>query len=318
MGACGSHEVIEFTGKINYPKKKQGSTNSNSCSAKSEGDYLLSSKIANRGDINLKYKIQHEFIGKGSSGIVSRGTDANGKEYAIKTINRLTLVFPESLVKEVEISLSLNHPHIIKYYEVYEDLKSVSVVMDLVEGGDLFDYILNQPDGKLSEENSLDMLIQILETLHYLHEEKKIAHRDIKPENFLVSEKEGKGYIKLIDFGFADYIKEGGKFKDYLGTPAYQAPEIINKEPYDEKVDIWSTGVLFFNMLTGCQPFNSNDYIPIEEQITDKSIPFDAIENDRLRELCVSLLERDPGVRYSAKRALATAYEIRDELKNKK
>ena len=258
--------------------------------------------------------MSNEFLGRGASGIVSEGTDANGHKYAIKTINKLSLKYPDVLVKEVEISMSLHHPHIITYHEVYEDLKSVSVVMDLAEGGDLFDFILKSPEGKLDDEVTLDLIIQILETMKYLHNDMKICHRDIKPENFLITIENSKPEIKLIDFGFATYIREDKKMNDYLGTPAYTAPEMISREPYDEKVDLWSIGILLFNMLTGCQPFSSDSYVPLEEQVCNKIIPFEAIDNKYLRTLCYNLLERDPSQRYSAQRALSYAYDIRRKM----
>ena len=210
--------------------------------------------------------------------------------------------------------MSLNHPHIIKYYEVYEDLKTVSVVMDLAEGGDLFDFILKGDDGRLDDDTSLNLIIQILETIDYLHNTKQVCHRDIKPENFLITIDNSEPNIKLIDFGFATYLN-GTLMNDFLGTQQYTAPEILNRELYSEKVDIWSVGVLLFNMITGCQPFTTDSNIPIEEQILSKEIPFEAIENEGLQKLCRGLLERNPEKRFDAKKALDTAVELRDRTK---
>ena len=325
MGVCNSTNekpnkpnVVQIKVKKNKKDSSSSQTKTSISTKDKLSDYIIPSNLSIRSPLSQKYKLSNEFLGRGASGIVSEGTDQSGQKYAIKTINKLSLKSIEVLVKEVEISLSLNHPHIIKYYEVYEDLKSVSVVMDLAEGGDLFDFILKSPDGRLSDEVTLELMIQILETMDYLHNEKKICHRDIKPENFLIIIEDSKPNIKLIDFGFATYLKEGVAMNDYLGTPQYTAPEIINREPYDEKVDLWSIGILLFNMLTGCQPFTSESYVPIEEQVCSKIIPFEAIENRHLKNLCYNLLERDPSQRYNAKRALNYAYEIRDIFQKEK
>ena len=252
-------------------------------------------------------------MGEGATGTVCEGIDKEGNHFAIKRINKMKIRDRNILYNEATISLKVDHPHIIKTYEVYEDLKTVSFIMDIIDGGDLFDFITKSPEGKLTDENALNLLIQVLETLYYLHDEMNICHRDIKPENFLVEILDnGETNLKLIDFGFACEIKDN--LKDYLGTPTYTAPEIIKREFYNEKVDILSTGILFFNMLTGCQPYNSNDYIPLDEQVLNKSIPFSKIENDKLKQLCKKLLVKDPIKRLSAKESLEKAYDLRDEI----
>ena len=316
MGICNSSsEKDNKPRKINVKKNcNQSSSTKVSESNKDKDDYILSSQLAIHSPLSNKYTISSEYIGKGASGVVSEAFDKFNQRYAIKTINKLSVKFIEVLVKEVEISMSLNHPHIIKYYEVYEDLKTVSVVMDLAEGGDLFDFILKGDGGRLDDDTSLNLIIQILETIDYLHNTKKVCHRDIKPENFLITINNSEPNIKLIDFGFATYL-DGTLMNDFLGTQQYTAPEILNRELYSEKVDIWSVGVLLFNMITGCQPFTTDSNIPIEEQILSKEIPFEAIENEGLQKLCRGLLERNPEKRFDAKKALDTAVELRDRTK---
>ena len=278
-----------------------------------EGDYIVPEHLANHNDINKKYKLSKGVVGEGATGVVCEGVDKTGNQYAVKRINKMKIKDRKILYNEATISLKLDHRHIIKTYEVYEDLKTVSFIMDLINGGDLFDYITQSPEGKLTEEDSLNLLIQVLETLYYLHEEMNICHRDIKPENFLVQILDnGQPYLKLIDFGFACEIKPN--LKDYLGTPTYTAPEIIMRVEYNEKVDIWSTGILFYNMLTGCQPYNSNDFISLDEQVLNKSIPFSKIQNYQLRDLCKKLCNKNPIKRVNAKEALEIAYDIRDEI----
>ena len=305
MGSCNTVNEKENSNKIIKANihQEQGI----------EGDYIVPEKLANHNDINKKYKLSNAVVGEGATGTVCEGVDKEGNHFAVKRINKMKLKDRKILYNEATISLKVDHPHIIKTYEVFEDLKTVSFIMDLVDGGDLFDFITQSPDGKLTDEDSLNLLIQVLETLDYLHEEMNVCHRDIKPENFLVQVlDDGEPNLKLIDFGFACEIKPG--LRDYLGTPTYTAPEIIMRDEYDEKVDIWSTGILLFNMLTGCQPYNSNDYIPLDEQVLNKSIPFSKIENEQLKKLCKKLCNKDPVKRVSAREALELAYDIREEI----
>ncbi len=305
MGSCGStNEKDNKTRVIRVNRRPDKGV---------EGDYIVPENLANHNDINKKYKLSNAVMGEGATGTVCEGIDKEGNHFAIKRINKMKIKDRNILYNEATISLKVDHPHIIKTYEVYEDLKTVSFIMDIIDGGDLFDFITKSPEGKLTDENALNLLIQVLETLYYLHDEMNICHRDIKPENFLVEILDnGETNLKLIDFGFACEIKDN--LKDYLGTPTYIAPEIIKREFYNEKVDIWSTGILFFNMLTGCQPYNSNDYIPLDEQVLNKSIPFGKIENDKLKNLCKKLLVKDPIKRLSAKESLEKAYDLRDEI----
>ena len=305
MGSCNTVNEKENSNKIIKANihQEQGI----------EGDYIVPEKLANHNDINKKYKLSNAVVGEGATGTVCEGVDKEGNHFAVKRINKMKLKDRKILYNEATISLKVDHPHIIKTYEVFEDLKTVSFIMDLVDGGDLFDFITQSPDGKLTDEDSLNLLIQVLETLDYLHEEMNVCHRDIKPENFLVQVLDnGEPNLKLIDFGFACEIKPG--LRDYLGTPTYTAPEIIMRDEYDEKVDIWSTGILLFNMLTGCQPYNSNDYVPLDEQVLNKSIPFSKIENEQLKKLCKKLCVKDPVKRVSAREALELAYDIREEI----
>ena len=220
------------------------------------------------------------------------------------------------MTEEVEISKIVNNKNIIKTYEIFEDEKTISFVMDLIEGGDLFEYILNSENGKINEKQTINLLIQILETISYLHYDLKIVHRDLKPENFLVEINDiNNPIIKLIDFGFACHIPKSGYMNSFFGSPIYTAPEIIQKWSYSEKVDLWSIGVILFNMITGCQPFNvEGDDDDIDKEVLEKDVQFEVIDNENIRNLCIKLMEKNPANRINAKKALEEAIEIRDNL----
>ena len=266
-------------------------------------------------NINNDYIISERILGKGATGIVREAEDKNGNKYAIKTVWKSDIEQNECFKKEIDITLEVNHETIVKCIDIYEDNTTIHLVLEEITGGDLFDYIIHSNGRKLSEEEAMDYLLQMLEGLHYLHSELKIVHRDIKPENFLIynesakkdnintDEKiviKNKNKIKLIDFGFATYCREGETMTEQLGTPQYAAPEIFEQKPYTSKVDIWSVGVVLYNMINGTQPFASRDIEKIKDQVLHKEINFDGFKNKQLIELCKNLLERDPDKRYTA------------------
>ena len=276
-------------------------------------DYLLEESI--KLPLNSKYKLSNKNIGKGAFGKVLIGEDLKGKKYAIKILKKIKIINGQLLSNEVRIGTKLNHPHILGIKEIYEDKRNISFVMDYINGGTLFNYIISSPCGRLDTEITIDIIIQILETLDYLHNVVKICHRDIKPDNFLISFNElNKPFIKLIDFGLAQEIKKGEKFRGKFGTKIYMAPEIIKKLPYTEKVDMWSTGILLFNMETGCDPFNTDNEDNIEYQILNMRIKFETILNEDVRYLCMNLLEKNPIKRIDAKNALIMAKNILNKL----
>jgi serine/threonine protein kinase len=279
-----------------------------------ENDYLLPEGLAKRCDLSKFYKISEKIIGEGASGQVCIGEKDNQK-YAIKRIRKDKIKMPNQIILEVKISLNIKHRNIMNYIEIYEDLKFINCVMELAEGGDLFDFILNHPLGHLPDDISISLMIQIFEVLEYLHKEKKIIHRDLKPENFLVYiDETNNPILKLIDFGLATYIPDDNKkINEIVGTRAYSAPEIIEKCGYSEKIDEWAAGVIMFNMLTGYEPFVGKTASQLKDSIRFSRINFDLIKNEELRELDKKLLNRFVQKRLSAQEALEEIINIKNE-----
>ena len=284
----------------------------NSFSEKS-GNYLLPQRLCKRDDIEKYYHLTQKILGKGVSGQVCIG-QKDGKNYAIKRISKTNLNHGSLLVTEADISMQIKHENIMTYYEIFEDAQYISFVMDLGEGGDLFDFISGCPLGYLPADIILELLIQIFSVVDYLHTDKKIAHRDLKPENFMIKiDYNNKPQVKLIDFGMAAYIIKDKKYKVFLGTRAYAAPEIFSGDGYDERVDEWAIGVILFNMLTGFEPFQGESKSELVESINNQQIRFDIIKDYDLRELDQKLLERDVNKRITAKEALKFVQSLKFE-----
>lgn len=160
-------------------------------------------------------------------------------------------------MNEVEIMKHMDHPHIVKVYEFFENENHIFIVMELLENGELFDKIKQAQH--FSESQAKKSIREILEAVNYLHK-KKIVHRDLKPENILFSKND---VLKIADFGTSKFFSKT-KMKKTHGTPYYIAPEVINGH-YNEKCDVWSIGVIMYILLSGYPPFNG----PNDEQIME-------------------------------------------------
>ena len=308
--------VIENDTTGIFLKYNYTDTNISAIKLKNNG-YLLPPALAKRDDISKYYNIHSKILGEGAYGQVCLGEN-NGITYAIKRIKKDKLVDIKTILLEAEISLQIKHENIIAYYEIFEDLEYISYVMDLGEGGDLFDFIVECPLGHLPADIVMDLLIQIFDVVDYLHSVKGIIHRDLKPENFLIKiNMYNKPQVKLIDFGLATYIpKNGQKLKEFLGTREYAAPEIYENSGYLEKIDEWAIGIIMYNMLTGFEPFKGETPSEIKDSVLFSQIHFDVIEDNELREINKLLLNRYVANRMSCKEALIEIKRIKVEREN--
>jgi len=272
-----------------------------------------------------------ESIGRGSFAEVSLGFDRDtGEKFAIKTIEKRGFSSREmELVKrEMSIMKSVSHPCIVSTYDIFDTNTSIHIVLEYMEGGELFDVIANA--GTFSEKKAQLVMRDILRGVAYLHMH-SIVHRDIKPENILCKAKGWPLTVKIADLGLASFVNESGDLierpgANMKGTAAYVAPEVVRREPHGAPVDVWACGVILFIMLSGRMPFYGDDDREVLEMIVRSDIALDGEEwssvSDDAKSLVRSLLQRDVNKRLTAQAALNHRWlesntEVNDEPLNK-
>ncbi|XP_077522521.1 MAP/microtubule affinity-regulating kinase 3 isoform X27 [Amblyomma americanum] len=204
-------------------------------------------------------------IGKGNFAKVKLAKHVpTGKEVAIKIIDK-TQLNPSSLQKlfrEVRIMKMLDHPNIVKLYQVIETEKTLYLVMEYASGGEVFDYLVAH--GRMKEKEARAKFRQIVSAVQYCHQ-KRIIHRDLKAENLLL---DGEMNIKIADFGFSNEFVPGMKLDTFCGSPPYAAPELFQGKKYDgPEVDVWSLGVILYTLVSGSLPFDGANLKELRERV---------------------------------------------------
>ncbi|XP_015433051.1 PREDICTED: serine/threonine-protein kinase MARK2-like isoform X5 [Dufourea novaeangliae] len=211
-----------------------------------------------------KYKLL-KTIGKGNFAKVKLAKHVpTGKEVAIKIIDK-TQLNPNSLQKlfrEVRIMKMLDHPNIVKLFQVIETEKTLYLVMEYASGGEVFDYLVLH--GRMKEKEARAKFRQIVSAVQYCHQ-KKIIHRDLKAENLLL---DSEMNIKIADFGFSNEFTPGNKLDTFCGSPPYAAPELFQGKKYDgPEVDVWSLGVILYTLVSGSLPFDGSTLRELRERV---------------------------------------------------
>ena len=247
-------------------------------------------------------------LGSGSFSVVKRAiSKTTGKSVAVKCIVRSRLPPDEinALHDEVSILKEVTHPNIIHMHDFYEEEKSFYLVMELMEGGELFDRIVQK--SYYNEKEARDLVMILLDSINYLHE-RNIAHRDLKPENLLLASLENDSEIRLADFGFAKKVTEAG-LKTQCGTPGYVAPEILRGESYGIAADMWSIGVITYILLGGYPPFHDENQALLYKKIKTGDFVFHpeywGPVSSEAKSLITSMLTVDIDQRITAKEGLA-------------
>lgn len=169
----------------------------------------------------------------------------------------------ERIIREIEILKNISHPNIAKMFETYSTVHNIYLMMEYIEGGDLFDYI--NSSSFLSEQKACYIFRQLIGVIEYLNI-MGISHRDIKPENILLDK--DKKNIKVIDFGLSNYCRGKDLLHSSCGSPCYASPEMLSGEPYQGiTTDLWSSGIVLYSMLVGSLPFDEQELQKLYEQI---------------------------------------------------
>ncbi|XP_053708116.1 serine/threonine-protein kinase BRSK2 isoform X3 [Synchiropus splendidus] len=204
-------------------------------------------------------------LGKGQTGLVKLGVHCiTGQKVAIKIVNREKL--SQSVLMKVEREIAIlkliEHPHVLKLHDVYENNKYLYLVLEHVSGGELFDYLVKK--GRLTPKEARKFFRQIISALDFCHSH-SICHRDLKPENLLLDEKNN---IRVADFGMASLQVGDSLLETSCGSPHYACPEVIRGEKYDgRRADVWSCGVILFALLVGALPFDHDNLRQLLEKV---------------------------------------------------
>uniref|UniRef100_A0A665U0T2 MAP/microtubule affinity-regulating kinase 3 n=1 Tax=Echeneis naucrates TaxID=173247 RepID=A0A665U0T2_ECHNA len=234
-------------------------------------------------------------IGKGNFAKVKLARHTlTGREVAIKIIDK-TQLNPTSLQKlfrEVSVMKLLNHPNIVKLFEVIETEKTLYLVMEYASGGEVFDYLVAH--GRMKEKEARAKFRQIVSAVEYCHQ-KRIVHRDLKAENLLL---DADMNIKIADFGFSNEFTMGSKLDTFCGSPPYAAPELFQGKKYDgPEVDVWSLGVILYTLVSGSLPFDGQNLKELRERVLRGKYRIPFYMSTDCENLLKKLLVLNPGKR---------------------
>lgn len=214
---------------------------------------------------------------------------------------------------EFQLLRNLDHPHILRIYDLYKDQRYIYMITELCEGGDIFSMI--QKADNFNEKIASRIMKQVMNAVLYCHSN-GIVHRDIKSDNILFLENNIDSPIKLIDFGISLKFEKNTKLKDKTGTVLYIAPEVLQGS-YDEKCDIWSCGVLMYMMLSGVPPFYGATRKEVMQKISKGKFSFKSkvwsIISKEAKELIEKMLTLNPEKRPSAREVLNHPWFIKDQ-----
>ncbi|KAK7278473.1 hypothetical protein RJT34_23503 [Clitoria ternatea] len=212
-----------------------------------------------------------EEIGRGRFGTVFRCSSVNsGDSFAVKSIDKVAITAAgdsldaQCLWTEPKIlELVSPHPHIVNLRNLYEDEAHLHMVLDLCFESNLHARVMSEPE-------AASVMCQLMQAVAHCHG-LGVAHRDIKPDNILFDE---ENRLRLADLGSAGVFKEDERMSGVVGTPHYVAPEVLTGRDYDEKVDVWSAGVVFYEMLAGFPPFHGESPVEIFDAVLRGNLRF--------------------------------------------
>ena len=294
-----------------------------------------------KSELKTNYDLGKD-LGSGNFAVVKEATNKKKdssipQRVAIKVIDKAKVEDMNDIQREIEVMNALDHPHIIKLFELYDEPKRMMLVMELVTGGELFDRIVAK--GSYTEKDAAEVMKTLCQALSYMHS-KNVVHRDLKPENILYASEAEDAPIKVADFGLARVVSGKEMMKTACGTPGYVAPEVLKNKGYSSgAVDMWSAGdtyrcghlspvvcpfrrpllprrlsagVILYILLCGFPPFYEEELPALFEQILHARYDFpspwwDEISQDA-KKLVSALLTIDPKKRATAEDVLETKW----------
>ncbi|XP_066229426.1 serine/threonine-protein kinase SIK2 isoform X3 [Saccopteryx leptura] len=248
-----------------------------------------------RGPVRVGFYDIEGTLGKGNFAVVKLGRHRITKtEVAIKIIDKsqLDAVNLEKIYREVQIMKMLDHPHIIKLYQVMETKNMLYLVTEYAKNGEIFDYLANH--GRLNESEARRKFWQILSAVDYCHG-RKVVHRDLKAENLLL---DNNMNIKIADFGFGNFFKTGELLATWCGSPPYAAPEVFEGQQYEgPQLDIWSMGVVLYVLVCGALPFDGPTLPILRQRVLEGRFRIPYFMSEDCEHLIRRMLVLDPSKR---------------------
>ncbi|GAM27769.1 hypothetical protein SAMD00019534_109450, partial [Acytostelium subglobosum LB1] len=238
------------------------------------------------------FKITH-LVGRGGFGKVHQVIkNDDNMVYALKTIRKDHIIRTNSVMNtlsEKDILKRVKHPFIVKLHYAFQDEKRLYLVMDFVNGGQLFYHLLRE--SMFSEDQMKFYAAELILAIEHLHG-LNIIHRDLKPENILL---DSEGHIVLTDFGLAkEEVRDEFSAGSFCGTLDYMAPEMLQRKAYGKAVDWWALGVLLYDMIVGKLPFCSQPNHPLQDRIINEKVKFPKFVSPHARSFLTALLTKDP------------------------
>lgn len=273
----------------------------------------------NKNKLNVEFDDLHliTVLGTGTFGMVWLAQDRRTERtFALKRLQRAQIVLfkqQDNVMNEKLVMQQASHPFILKLYRTFRDSQYLYMLVELVQGGELFTLLHNQAAGKLANPQARFYASCVIDALLYLHS-LSIAYRDLKPENLMI---DTDGFIKVVDLGFAKRIRQ--KTYTLCGTPEYLAPELVLQKGHNRAVDYWALGVLIFEMLTGSSPFadhRRNDQISICRNIVRLRYDFPRWFPNEAKNMVQRLLKRHPHERLGMSRDGAADFRAHPWLKH--
>ncbi|CAH1980699.1 unnamed protein product [Acanthoscelides obtectus] len=269
-----------------------------------------------RGEDPKDFYTLDDEVGRGKFGTVYKCVEkVTGMKLAAKFVACPKKEDKKNVEREIDIMKTLQHPRLLQIYDAFENGKIMTVILELIEGGELFERIIDD-DFILTEKSCTVFMRQILEGVEFMHRQ-KILHLDMKPENILCLTKTGNR-IKIIDFGLARKFDPDKKLQVLFGTPEFVAPEVVNFEAIGYGTDMWSVGVICYVLLSGLSPFMGHTDIETMANVTVAKYDFDDEAFDEISEnakdFIRKLLVKDMNTRPSAKETLQHVWLRRDTV----